>query len=158
MGMEVFAVASGEDGVDLARQLGAQAVVEGHTGDVRASAQEFAPGGFDSVLLTVQAQNPRSIKEAENVPDTVIKGGRVACPYWSTRAPKAPPGVLMLPYGLIDDKRTALPGLMSRLNNMIEAGPFKVHLDKTFSMDKVADAHRALMAHHIGRFAILPTM
>ena len=72
IGAEVFAVASGEDGLDLARRLGAQAVVEGHTGDVRASAQEFAPGGFDAVLLTVQAQNPRSIKEAENVLGTVM--------------------------------------------------------------------------------------
>ena len=64
----------------------------------------------------------------------------------------------MLPYGLVDDKGKALPGLMSRLNNMIEAGPFEVHLDKTFSMDKVADAHRALMSHHIGRLALLPKM
>ncbi len=157
MGVEVFAVASGEDGMDLARRSGAQAVVDGHTGDVQASAKEFAPEGFDAALLTVQAQNPRSMKEAENVLGTVRQGGRVACPYWSARAPKAPPGVLMLPYGLVDDKGKALPGLMSRLNDMIEAGPFEVHLDRKFSLDQVVDAHQALTSHHVGRFVILPT-
>src|SRR5271165_5617643 len=45
-GVQVFAIASGEDGVALARRLGADAVVEGH-GDISASARKFAPNGFD---------------------------------------------------------------------------------------------------------------
>src|ERR1700722_772422 len=45
MGAHVFAIASGEDGVTLARRLGAEASVEGHHGDVVASAREFAPAG-----------------------------------------------------------------------------------------------------------------
>lgn len=43
MGARVLAVASGNDGVALAERLGAEAVVEGHTGDVAAAAREFTP-------------------------------------------------------------------------------------------------------------------
>jgi NADPH2:quinone reductase len=39
-----------------------------------------------------------------------------------------------------------------------EAGPFEVHLDKKFRLDQVADAHRALTSHYLGRLALLPTM
>ena len=52
MGARVFAVASGDDGVALAEQLGADAVVDGHKDDVAAAALEFAPGGLDAALIT----------------------------------------------------------------------------------------------------------
>ena len=46
MGVHVFAIAPGEDGVTLARRLGAEVAVEGHNVDISASAREFAPNGF----------------------------------------------------------------------------------------------------------------
>lgn len=48
IGVRVLAVASGDDGVALARRLGADVVVEGHTGDLAAAARGFAPDGLDA--------------------------------------------------------------------------------------------------------------
>ena len=36
----------------LAQRLGADAIVEGHTGDVRVAASAFAPHGLDTALVT----------------------------------------------------------------------------------------------------------
>ena len=69
LGARVFAVASGEDGVELALKLGAEAAVDGHHGEIAASAREFAPTGFDAALITVSAQNPgagRGIRKSIN--------------------------------------------------------------------------------------------
>jgi hypothetical protein len=45
---------------------------------------------------------------------------------------------------------------MSKLNRLIEAGPFEVYLGKTFSLDQVVDAQQALNSHYSGRLALLP--
>ena len=46
----VFGVASGADGVELARQLGADAAVDGRRDDVAQALRQFAPEGIDAVL------------------------------------------------------------------------------------------------------------
>src|SRR5262245_31051890 len=43
MKARVLAVASGEDGVEFVKRLGADKVVDGHRDDIRKSAEEFAP-------------------------------------------------------------------------------------------------------------------
>src|SRR5688572_17147686 len=48
MGARVFAVASGADGVELVKRLGADAVVDGRNEDVAAAARRFAPQGLDA--------------------------------------------------------------------------------------------------------------
>ena len=49
-GARVLATASGEEGVALVRRLGAEAAIDGRTGDTVAAAREFAPEGVDAVL------------------------------------------------------------------------------------------------------------
>src|SRR5206468_7438010 len=49
-GVRVLATASGEDGLAFAQRLGADAVVDGRSGDIVAAAPNFAPGGVDAVL------------------------------------------------------------------------------------------------------------
>jgi NADPH:quinone reductase len=44
MGARVFAVASGQDGVALAKKIGADAVADGHKDDVAAAVREISPG------------------------------------------------------------------------------------------------------------------
>src|SRR5262249_458731 len=74
MGARVFAVASGDDGVNLCKQLGADAVVDGHKEDVVASARKFAPEGIDAALVTAGGA-------AADVALTALRaGGRVAYP------------------------------------------------------------------------------
>lgn len=158
MGVQVFAVASQEDGVALAQRLGADAVVDGHSGDMAVSARKFAPSGFDGALITVRGQNRESIKAAENALTSMREGGRVAYPWTHNVAPApiVPSNVQALSYGVVDERVRIPPDLMSKLNRLIEAGPFRVHLGKTFSLDQVAEAHQAVQSHFLGRLVLLP--
>ena len=51
LGAEVFAVASGEDGVALVRRLGADQAVDGKHGAVVDALHRFAPQGLDAALV-----------------------------------------------------------------------------------------------------------
>jgi NADPH:quinone reductase-like Zn-dependent oxidoreductase len=158
MGAQVFAVASRADGVALARRLGANAVVDGHSGDVAVSAREFAPNGFDAALITVRGQVAEAVKATEDALTTVHEGGRVAYP-WANNvmpAPRAPSNAHLFSFGIVDDQGKTPPGLMSKLNRLIEEGPFEVHIAKTYSLEKVADAHQTLNSHYLGRLALRP--
>jgi hypothetical protein len=57
---------------------------------------------------------------------------------------KVPPTVHLLPYIYKGYDHESI----DRLNELIDAGPFEVHLGNTFSLDQVADAHRALESHY----------
>ena len=46
--------------------------------------------------------------------------------------------------------------IIEKLNRLIEAGPFEVHIARTFSLEQAADAHRALDAHYLGKLALRP--
>ncbi len=143
MGARVFAVASGDDGVVLARRLGADAVVEGHQGDVVAAAREFAPDGFDAALLS--AGGPA----ADQALQAVRSGGRAAYPNGVQPTPNAPSGLDLQNYNGAYDRE-----LLESLNKLIEAGPFQVHISRTFTLDHVVEAHRALQTHYLGRLAL----
>ena len=63
-------------------------------------------------------------------------------------------------FQLPDDKRV-IPydgdpdhDILTRLNQLIASGPFDVHLFRTFALEQVADAHRALEQHHLGKIAL----
>ncbi len=145
MGARVLAVASGDDGVTLAQRLGADVVVEGHTGDVAAAARELAPGGLDAALVTAGGE------AADRALAAVRDGGRVAYPNGVMPEPKARPGVRVSSYDVIVDR-----GVIEKLNRLIEAAPFDVHIARTFPLDQAADAQRALDAHYLGKLALRP--
>ncbi len=145
MGARVLAVASGSDGVALVRKLGADAAVDGRKDDVAAAARDFAPDGIDAALLTAGGG------AAENALTAVRQGGRVAYPNGVEPEPKARPGVIFHNYDGTPDPQT-----FEKLNRLIGAGPFTVHIARTFTLDRVADAHRALEAHHLGKLALRP--
>jgi NADPH:quinone reductase len=148
MGAHVFAVASGEDGVALARRLGAEAAVEGHHGDIVGSARKFAPDGFDAALFTANGE------AADRALTTMRDGGRVTTPGGPGPALKVPPGVSMLSY----EYKGYDHGSIGKLNELIESAPFEVYLGGKFSLDQAVEAHRALTSHHLGRLVLLPTL
>jgi NADPH:quinone reductase len=150
MGARVFAVASGEDGVTLARRLGAEEAVEGHHGDVLAAAREFAPDGFDAALITAGGE------AADRALTAMRDGGRVAYPNGLQPPPRARSTVRLLGYNDGGYWKKLDRGLIHKLNKLIDAGPFEVHLGKKFSLDQVVDAHQALGSHYLGRLALLP--
>ena len=142
-GVRVLAVASGNDGLALARQLGADAVVDGRKGDAVAAAREFAPNGLDAALVTVGG------KVVERALTSLREGGRAACPYGVMPEPKVRPGVHLNLYNG-DRSQQAI----ARLNHLIDTGPFEVHVTRTFPLDQAAEAHRVLGTHFVGKLAL----
>jgi len=145
MSARVFAVASGDDGVALAKRLGADAVVDGHRDDVAAAARKFAPVGLDAALVTAGGE------AADRALTAMREGGRVAYPNGVEPEPKAPPGAKVAAYDGEPDRE-----IIDKLNGLIEAGPFEVHIARTFPLEQAADAHRALDEHYLGKLALRP--
>lgn len=142
-GIRVLAVASGDDGGALVRRLGADDAVDGRRDDVLAAAFEFAPGGLDAALVTVGGEI------AERSLRAIKKSGRIAWPNGVLPAPVTSPGATVSHYDG-DRSRTAT----DRLNAIIEASSFEVHVARTFPLERVGDAHRALNDHYVGKLAL----
>jgi NADPH2:quinone reductase len=147
MGARVLAVASRSDGVELCRRLGADAVVEGHDGDVLAAVRAFAPDGVDAVLLTAGGH------EAEKTLAAVRQGGRVAYPNGVEPEPRTRGDINLRSYDGMPD-----PAAIEKLDRLIETGPipFEVHVARAFPLDQVAEAHRALGEHFLGKLVLKP--
>jgi NADPH2:quinone reductase len=143
MGARVFAVASGEDGVELAKRIGADAAVNGRDEGILKAALEFAPDGIDAALVTAGG-------EATNRALSAIRpDGRVAYPNGVMPVPEPPHEMTVEAYDGAPDRE-----ILERLNNLVEAGPFEVHIDKTFPLDQAAEAQEALDKHHLGKLAL----
>jgi NADPH:quinone reductase-like Zn-dependent oxidoreductase len=142
MGARVLAVASGQDGVALARTLGADATVDGRQGDVARAVRDFAPEGVDAALVLTHGGS------LSGALAHVRKGGRVAHPHGVEPVPSAPEGVTVLAYD-------GEPGheVLERLNQLISAGPFHVELGHVYRLEDAAQAHRELGRHHLGKLA-----
>ena len=146
MGARVLAVASGADGVALARRLGADAVVNGREDDVRAAALRFAPDGPDAGLVTAGGA------AADQALGAMRDGGRVAYPNGVRPKPSTHPGVRLSNYDAIRG-----PEATAKLHRLISSGPFEIHVARSFPLEQVAEAHRALERHYLGKLALLPS-
>jgi len=143
LGAKVFAIASGDDGVQLVKKLGADSAVDGRSDGVLLAVKEFAPNGIDAALVT--AGGDRTVRALS----AIRQGGRIAYPHGVMPEPTAPDGVAIEAYdGEIS--RTQI----DRLNTLINSGPFEVHVDKTFGLEEVSEAHKALEEHHLGKIAL----
>jgi NADPH2:quinone reductase len=145
MGARVLAVASGEDGVALARRLGADDAIDGRTDDIAMAALRFDPSGLDCVLLTAGGN------KAEQALRVVSAGGRVAYPNGVDPTPKDRPGITIESY---DGEPT--PQRLAKLNTLIEQAPFDICISRRFSLDQAPQAHAALAEHYLGKIALRP--
>ena len=143
LGAKVFAIASGDDGVQLAKKLGADHAVDGREGNVLSAAREFAPNGIDAALVTAGGTTTNKALAA------IRKGGRIAYPHGVMPEPAAPDGVEIEAF---DGEFS--PALIDRLNALINSGPFEVFVDRTFRLEEVSQAHKALSEHHLGKIAL----
>ena len=143
MGVNVFAVASGDDGKALAKQLGADSVVDGHKEDIVTAARQFAPEGLDAALLTVGG------KAADQALRALREGSRAGWPNGVTPEPNVPAGVRAIRF---DGDRSQKA--FAELNHLIEASPFKVHIAHTFPLSQTAKAHEMLAAHFVGKLTL----
>lgn len=143
LGARVFAIASGDDGVEFAKQLGADVAVDGRGDDVLIAAKEFAPNGMDAALVTAGGEITDESLSA------IRRGGRIAYPHGVMPEPAAHEGVTIEAYD-----GEASPAVIERLNALIDAGPFVVHVDETFPLEEVSKAHESLRKHHLGKIAL----
>ena len=146
MGAKVFAIASGADGVTLATQLGADVAIDGLQENIVAAAQRFAPEGIDAALVTMGG------KTLDHALEVIRSGGRVACPLGVQPEPNTKKDIELRMYNG-DHGRDAT----TRLNSLIESGPFTVHIDKTFPLEQAVAAHKALASHFVGKIVLTIT-
>lgn len=144
IGARVLAVASGEDGVSLVKQLGAELVIDGHQDDVLAAARTFASQGLDAMLLTAGGA------VAERAIEGVRSGGRIAYPNGVQITPPEHRMELEITgyYGDPD------PEIIRRFSARMEKGAFHVHVAETYPLERAAQAHRALEDHYLGKLAL----
>jgi NADPH:quinone reductase-like Zn-dependent oxidoreductase len=141
MGLEVCAIASKDDGVELARKLGADLVIEGHSESLVRQLRERAP--FHGALVFTGGNG---WKEALELVD---KGGTVAWPEGVEPAPSVPTGVKKTSYNGKDS-----PAAFSRLNALIARGPFHIELSKTYPLEATAKALEDVQRHHVGKLGV----
>jgi NADPH2:quinone reductase len=145
MGARVFAVASGQDGLELAKSLGADKAVDGHRDDIVEAALDFAPDGFDAALFAAGGD------ASEKAMACVRYGGRAAYPNGVEPEPQARAGVSVNSYDGIPN-----PLAFEKINDLIESGPFEVHISKIFTLEQIIEAHCALQSHFLGKIGIRP--
>jgi len=143
LGANVFAIASGDDGVQLVKKLGADIAVDGRRENVLNAARKFASNGIDCALVTAGGD------KTDEALSAIRKGGRIAYPNGVMPKPAAPSGVEIEAY---DGELRR--DLIERMNELIESGPFNVHVDQTFRLEEAARAQEALDEHHLGKIAL----
>lgn len=134
----VFGVASGADGEELARQLGADAAVDGRHGNVAQALRQFAAEGIDAVLALSGGDT------LDRVVGSVRSGGRVAYPNGVEPEPKKRVGIRIQSYDAVAGVRE-----FNHLALAIDAMNLKVPIAATFPLGNAADAHRRLEQGHV---------
>lgn len=142
MGARVMAIASGADGVDLARRLGADEAIEGHGGDIVPKARAFAPAGFDAVLVLAGAG-------PEDVAVLVREGGRLAYPNGVEPPPRGAPSINVQAYDGYHGRDA-----LERLNRFVARNAFHVEVSRTYALEETPTALADVMRHHLGKLAV----
>ncbi|WP_422737382.1 quinone oxidoreductase family protein [Micromonospora sp. WMMD729] len=144
-GLNVIAVASGAEGVALVTRLGADVSVDGH-------------GDLDELLTTIRDAAPQGVAgilamaggdTLDRLTETLSDGGVVAYAHGVRPEPSERPGMTVRAYDGVSD-----PGQLRRLNELIEAGPFVVHVAEKFPLGKVREAHQRLTTSYAGKLLL----
>jgi NADPH:quinone reductase len=137
-GARVLATASGRDGQDFARRLGADAAVNGKRGDIAAAARRFAPGGIDAVLAFAGG------KELTRCLDALRKGGRAAYPNGVEPEPKKRKGIRIKAYDAIPGARE-----FERLRRAIKESELRIPIAAAFDLEEARFAHERVEKGHL---------
>ncbi len=117
--------------------------MDGHKDDVLAVARQVAPDGLDAALLAAGGA------AADKGLDAVRQGGRVAFPNGVEPEPRERKGLTLQSYNGMPN-----PEVLKKLNQLIESGPFQVHIARIFPLAEAAEAHRMLGTHYLGKLAL----
>lgn len=137
-GARVLATASGIDGLDLVREMGADLAVDSRHEDVGAAARGFAIDGIDAILALAGGD------ELESAIDGLREGGRLAYPNGIEPEPPKRRGIEFIPYDGISGVRE-----FERLTRAVIAAKLKVPTSERFPLVDAAKAHEHLGAGHV---------
>lgn len=143
LGARVFAIASGEDGVAMVKQLGCDTVVNGREGDLTSKAFAFAPGGFDTALFTAGGDI------ANAAVDFLCTGGRIAYPHGIH--PPLPTTANIKSTGYHGEPDLEI---IERLHHYIAVNKLSAHISHTFTLKDAHEAHTALNNHYLGKLCL----
>jgi NADPH:quinone reductase-like Zn-dependent oxidoreductase len=141
-GARVFALASGKDGASLARRLGADVAVDGRAANWGRGLSDFAPEGVDAALVLAAGDFLSACLES------VHGDGRAAYPNGVMPVPKKR-GLDIVSYngeGGVDE--------FARLNRAVKAARIKVPIGTVFRLDEVAEAHKKVTGHVLGKVVL----
>jgi NADPH:quinone reductase-like Zn-dependent oxidoreductase len=145
-GAKVLATATSDDGVALARRLGADVVINGRTADIAAAARSFAPNGVDAVLGLAGGE------ALEHCIDSLRDDGRgrVAYLYGMEPLPKPRYNIRMILYSYISGRHE-----FEQLNRAVEAAKLQVPIAAEYSLADTSQAHKRLEAgHFLGKIVV----
>jgi NADPH:quinone reductase-like Zn-dependent oxidoreductase len=137
-GARVLATASGADGVELVRRLGADHAVDGKRDDITEAARRFAPDGIDAVLAFVGGE------ELTRCLDAVRDGGRLAYPNGIEPEPRKRKGLKITSYDAENEPRH-----FEQLNRAMAEGRIEIPIAEVFGLDDARRAHERLARGHI---------
>ncbi|MBV8399317.1 MAG: zinc-binding dehydrogenase, partial [Acetobacteraceae bacterium] len=139
-GAKVLATASDEEGLALATRLGADAVVNGRTGDIAAAAHRLAPAGVDAVLGLAGGDALEHCIDALRTDGR----GRVAYLYGMEPLPKPRFAMRMVLYSFVSGPRE-----FQQLNKVVEAAKAQVPIAVEYPLAEAAQAHKRLEGGHL---------
>jgi NADPH:quinone reductase len=142
IGARVMAIASGGDGVELVRRLGADDALEGHDPNVVAHVRGHAPEGVDAALILAAAR-------ADDLLALVKSGGRAAYPNGVEPAPRARSDITLKAYDGYHGRDA-----LERLNRLIGTNPFHVEVSRTYRLEDTPQALVDVTQHHLGKLAV----
>src|SRR3981189_844940 len=137
-GARVFATASGRDGMELVREMGAHEVVDGRRPDIDDKARQFAPDGVDAVLALAGGD------ALDLCLNALRPGGRVAYPNGVEPPPKKRRGIKVVPYDGISGVRE-----FERLNAAGQAAKLKVPISECYPLAQARRSHERLAEGHV---------
>ena len=137
-GARVLASASGNNGVALAKRLGADAAVDGRHEDIGVAAKTFAPSGVDAVLALAGGAGLRQCLDA------LRAGGRVAYPNGIEPPPRKRRGIKVVSYDGEGGRSH-----FQELSRAVDAAGLQVPIDCSYPLARAADAHQRLARGHV---------
>jgi NADPH:quinone reductase-like Zn-dependent oxidoreductase len=140
----VIATASGAEATRLARELGADAVVDARSDAVAEQLRALAPKGIDAALVLAGGDN------VEECLDVVRAGGRIAYPNGVEPAPRRRRGIRLIAYdGEVGSREFA------RLDRAAREAKLRVPIAAVLPLARAQEGHKRLdRGHVLGRMVL----
>lgn len=137
-GARVIATATGEDGVEFVRRLGADEALDGRREDLAEEIRRRAPGGVSALLALAGGA------ALERCLQAMGDSGRLAYPNGVEPEPKSRKGLRITTYN-------GEPGVeqFSRLTRAVEEAGLQVPIAAEYPLGDAAKAHERLAAGHV---------